>query len=352
VKVNGRQVVVRGPRDLHLEDQDLDLANVGKDEVVVRNRYSAISAGTELSIYTGINPKVYEPNSWCNYPFHPGYAGLGEVAAVGTAVNGLDEGDLVFHHAHHASFDVADSGQFPHVKISKEMMLPEVAVVRFAAIVLSGAIRLTKKDLGDRVVLFGLGLVGQMAAQLYHLSGCEVMAFDPVESRRSVAESIGACAAVYDPGKTNPVEEVGRWTGGRGADVMVEATGLPSVVADNVGAVRREGQVVLLGLPHGRPNSDFTELFRRVFLNWITVVGALERDFPLEPSPLVRHSYLEDVDYLLGLIRKGKLKTKELVSVVAPSEFKGAYEGLLGPFERQASQGEERIGVVVDWSRE
>jgi 2-desacetyl-2-hydroxyethyl bacteriochlorophyllide A dehydrogenase len=350
--LSGKQVVVRGQRDLVLENQDVDLAGLGEHEVVVRNRFSAISAGTELSIYTGINPKVYEPNSWCNYPFHPGYAGLGEVVGAGKGVAGTKEGDLVFHHAHHASFDRGDSRYLPHVKIEREMLLPEVALVRFAAIVLSGAVRLTKKNLGDSVALFGLGLVGEMAAQLFHLSGCEVFAFDPVESRRKVAEAIGACAGVYDPTKTNPVEEVGRLTGGRGADVMVEATGLPSVVADNIRTVRRMGQVVLLGTPHGSSKSDFTELFRQVHLNWVTIVGALERDFPMEPSPLVRHSYLEDVRYLLGLIRKGTLKAKELVSVVAPGEFKEAYDGLLGPYEHQAGSGDERIAVVVDWSRE
>ena len=172
--LTGKQVVVRGPRELRLEDQNIDLVDLGENEIVVKNRFSAISAGTELSIYTGINPKVYEPNSWCNYPFHPGYAGLGEVEEVGTGVAGLKKGDLVFHHAHHASFDRGDPRYFPHVKIGKEMLLPEVALVRFAAIVLSGAVRLAKKDLGDSVVLFGLGLVGQIAAQLFHLSGCEV----------------------------------------------------------------------------------------------------------------------------------------------------------------------------------
>ena len=352
MKLDGRQVVVRGPRDLVLEEQEVNPGGLEENEVVVKNRFSAISAGTELSIYTGINPRVYEPGSWCSYPFHPGYAGLGEVVSVGKGVSVAKEGELVFHHAHHSSFDVADSRYFPHVRITQDMLLPEVALVRFAAIVLSGAVRLSKKDLGDSVALFGLGLVGQMAAQLFHLSGCEVFAFDPVASRRKVAESVGACAAVFDPAKTNPTEELKRLTGGRGADLLVEATGLASVVAENIGGVRRNGQVVLLGTPHGATKSDLTEVFRQVHLNWINVVGALEMDFPLEPSPLTRHSYQEDVAYLLGLIKKGTLRTKELVSVVAPSEFKDAYEGLLGPYERQAGRGEERLAVVVDWSRD
>jgi len=101
VILSGRQIVIKGSLDLELQNVEVN-SDVGETEVLVKNRYTAISPGTELSIYTGINPEVYEPNTWCNYPHIPGYVGLGEVVALGSSVQGLRVGDAVFHHSHHS----------------------------------------------------------------------------------------------------------------------------------------------------------------------------------------------------------------------------------------------------------
>ena len=89
-----------------------------------------------------------------------------------------------------------------------------------------------------------------------------------------------------------------------------------------------------------------TQLFRYIHLNWITVIGALERDRVVFPSDDETHSYVEDVAYVLDLIRRGKLNMKDLMShVLPPSEFKQGYEGLLG-------KKNEYSAVVIDWSRD
>ena len=165
---NGRQIVIKGPVDLKLQNVEVNL-DVGDTEVLVKNRYTAISPGTELSIYTGINPEVYEPNTWCNYPHVPGYVGLGEVVAVGSSVQGINAGDAVFHHSHHSDYDRVETRWLPCVKIDHKELLPEVSLIRFAAIVLSGSVRLSKIELGDKIILIGLGLIGQIGAQLFSL---------------------------------------------------------------------------------------------------------------------------------------------------------------------------------------
>ena len=176
--MEGRRIMIKGPMDLEVQRFEVD-PEPGEGRVLVKNRYTAISAGTELSIYTGTNPRVYEPGSWCNYPHVPGYAGIGEVIAVGPGVGSLKVGDYVFHHPHHASHDVLDSRYGLFAKVPKELYLPEVALARFAAIVLSGSVRLTRVELGDKMALFGLGIIGQTAAQLFSLAGADVIAFDP-----------------------------------------------------------------------------------------------------------------------------------------------------------------------------
>src|ERR1700731_2292 len=125
MKLEGRRVVIKGPMELEIERYSLD-SEVGNSEFIVRNRYTAISAGTELSIYTGTNPMVYEANSWCNYPHIPGYAGLGEVVAAGSEVD-LKPGDLVFHQAHHSGYDKLNQNYSQYTRISNDLLLPEIA---------------------------------------------------------------------------------------------------------------------------------------------------------------------------------------------------------------------------------
>lgn len=339
--LEGRRIVINGPLNLKLEDYTID-ADLSELEFIVKNRYTAISAGTELSIYTGTNPKVYEPNSWCNYPHVPGYAGLGEVVAAGSDVD-VKIGDLVFHHAHHQDYDQLYSGYSHYVKIPESLMFPEVALVRFAAIVLSGSVRLSKIELGDKIALIGLGIIGQMASQLFSISGGDVLAFDPVSYRRNIANKVGYCLEIYDPTKTSALDVATQLNGGKGFDTLVDATGMSQLITANIGAVRPMGQVVLLGSPFASYNADATQIFRQIHLRWLTVKGALERDQLSSPGDISPHSYLSDVSYLLDLIERRKLKVKELLShLMPPKNFNQAYDGLL-------NRKEEFMAVAIDW---
>jgi len=344
VILSGRQIVIKGSLDLELQNVEVN-SDVGETEVLVKNRYTAISPGTELSIYTGINPEVYEPNTWCNYPHIPGYVGLGEVVALGSSVQGLRVGDAVFHHSHHSEYDRVETRWFPCVKIDHKDVLPEVSLIRFAAIVMSGSVRLSKIELGDKIILIGLGLIGQIGAQLFSLAGADIHAFDPIASRRSLADQIGANLDTHDPDSTAPKDFAQSLTDGRGVDTLLDATGQSSLIMSNIEVVRPLGQVILLGAPFAAFDANLTKFLRQIFLKRLKVVGALELDRVTRPNEYVAHPYLFDVTYSLELIHRGKLKTKPLVShVIAPSEFKKGYEGLL-------NKKEEYTTVVIDWQR-
>jgi len=344
VTLKGRRIVVKGPTDVEVEEAEVD-SDIGESEVLIKNRYTAISPGTELSIYTGTNPLVYEPNSWCNYPHIPGYAGLGEAVAVGSAVSGISVGDALFYHSRHAEYDRIDTRWLPCVKIDHADLQPEVSLVRFAAIVMSGSIRLSKIELGDKIVLTGLGLIGQIGAQLFSFAGADIHAFDPVATRRKLAEQIGAVIATRDPTTTTPKDYAMSLTGGRGVDTLLDATGQSSLVMSNIEAVRAMGQVILLGAPFAAYEANLTKFLRQIFMKRLKIVGALELDRITLPNEYVAHPYLFDVNYSLELIRRGKLKTKPLVShVISPEEFKSGYDGLL-------NKKDEYTSVVIDWSK-
>lgn len=342
--IKGREVVIKGPMDLEISETEVD-TDLGETEILVKNRFTAISAGTELSIYTGTNPLVYTPNSWCNYPHVPGYAGLGEVVNVGSSVQGIKRGDAVFHHAHHSEYDRVETRWFPCVKIDRSQLLPEVSLVRFAAIVMSGSVRLSRIELGDKVILVGLGLIGQIGAQLFFFAGADVHAFDPIAARRELADRIGASLDTKDPETTAPKDFAKQITEGRGVDTLLDATGQSSLVMSNIEAVRPLGQVILLGAPFHAYETNLTAFLRQIFLKRLKVVGALELDRMTTPNEYVAHPYLFDVTYSLELIRRGRLKTKPLVShVLPPDRFKGGYEGLL-------KKKDEYTAAVIDWSK-
>ena len=137
--VRGRRVVVPGPREVTLEAFELDDSHLHPDEAIVRTRYSTISPGTELSIYTALDPGVYDPKAWCHYPFQPGYIAVGEVIACGTEgqrrgdVRRCREGDVVFWFGKHASVQRVNLSGFL-LRVPADFDLSVVGLTRMATV--------------------------------------------------------------------------------------------------------------------------------------------------------------------------------------------------------------------------
>ncbi|WP_461173358.1 zinc-binding dehydrogenase [Arthrobacter sp. Z1-9] len=103
-------------------------------------------------------------------------------------------------------------------------------------------------EAGQSVAVVGLGHLGQWMVQAARVAGAErVIAVDMVPARRDLAMSLGATHSV-DPTASDPVEQVRSLTGGRGADVVLEAAGPELAVQQAVLMSRRAGTVVLTGV--------------------------------------------------------------------------------------------------------
>jgi L-iditol 2-dehydrogenase len=101
--------------------------------------------------------------------------------------------------------------------------------------------------LGDTVVIIGAGPIGQMMIMLAKKSGAStVIASDLADLRRDIATKAGADITI-DPSKEDPVNRVREETSGRGADVVIEAVGLPKLWEQAVGMTRDAGTTVLFG---------------------------------------------------------------------------------------------------------
>ncbi len=102
------------------------------------------------------------------------------------------------------------------------------------------------KDAG--VLVIGGGIMGLLTMAIARRRGAKrLWLSDPLEERRAMAKRLGA-SVVIDPAKENLRERVMDLTRGRGADVVAEAVGKPSLVAEALSMVRPRGVLQLVGV--------------------------------------------------------------------------------------------------------
>lgn len=342
-----KQVIVAAQNTVELRDSELD-TNLSPDEILVRTEWTFISAGTELANYTGKDAAVFQPGSWCAYPWKSGYAHVGTVLAAGGQVTRCTVGDRVFSCSAHASM-VKVSQNSLVVQVPGGMDLAVVAASRMAGVATSAAV-MAQIPVHPWVVVFGLGLVGNLAAQSFRVLGGQVIGVDPVASRRKLAER---CGILHTVGGT-PEETHGaitEITGGRMADISVDATGVTPVVLQALKATADVGQVVLLGSPRVPVAGNLTEFLSEIHLRYITMRGALEWVPPTYPPvssgngrTLPISSLLDKQLMIFDWVRQGQMLIEPLITHrLSPVQIKQAYEGLL-------RESETYIGVALDWS--
>jgi threonine dehydrogenase-like Zn-dependent dehydrogenase len=130
-------------------------------------------------------------------------------------------------------------------------MSPESAVYLDPGIFALAGIRDGAVSLGDRVAIFGLGAIGQMAVQMARLSGAvEVFGVDLFSLRRKMAERYGATRAI-DPAGCDVGRMIKEETRGMGVDVALELSGASAALHAAIRATARGGRIVTVGCPEG-----------------------------------------------------------------------------------------------------
>jgi threonine dehydrogenase-like Zn-dependent dehydrogenase len=160
--------------------------------------------------------------------------------------------------------------------------------------------------------------------------------------RREAALAAGA-DQVIDPAAGETREQLARWLGTRGAEVVADATGLPAAVPLAMSLACDGGQVVVVGSPRGQAKevNFYDDLHRR----YLEVTGA-HGNMLFEPAH-TRLAGAWNIDkaqtWLLAALKTGRLNLAGLTSHrIVPAELGSAYEGLL-------NRKEEYLGVVVSW---
>ena len=341
IVMTGQKVVIYRALDVTMEEMEVS-EQLGSHDILVQTDWTFVSAGTELANFTGRDRGVYISGNWNAYPYVPGYANCGRVMRCGAKVTVIDVGQRVFSMAKHVSHHVLSTDDPDIVIVPVPDDIPgDVAVAVRMGLVSITALQTADFDLNDYVAVLGLGLVGNLAAQLFALSGARVIGVDMVESRRALARRVGIEHVIG--GDMDVVERQLRELSGGGVRVAVDAVGQAAISASGIRSVKPYGEVVLLGSPRQEYTADLNEFLEPVHYQWVTIKGALEHRIPRNSGRGIQRSVASNAATVLDLVRSERLKLEELISHRMPaSQIGRAYDGLL-------NDPSTYWGVALDW---
>lgn len=340
----GQHVVFEGVGQAALRRCEIPSPKAG--DVLVESLFTAISAGTERANLmalpnTGTAPGGYNWKRSGGFPFHPGYCGVGRIAACGEGVETLKVGDrVVGEWAGHRSHFVRKAGDLIRIDDDGVDAL-DASLARIAVFALLG-VRKLRIELGESVLIAGQGLLGVFALQAAALSGAvPVFVSDFNPARRELAMKLGATAA-FAPDEQF-VERVLAATAGKGVDGVVEVTGIAKALQQALECVAWEGRISLLGCT--RISDVPIDFYRYVHRRGVSLIGAHNSTRPaLESSPW-RRTEADDYRIFLKLVAAGKMRVRPVISeVVSPEKAPEVYA-------RLADDPDAPLGVVFDWGQ-
>jgi len=324
-----KAVVFTGPRRVEVET--IELPEMGEDEIGVRTLYSGISAGTELWLLTG--------RYWnAEFPTIPGYQKVGVVEAVGGEVKDYAVGDLVFlrftrlmpgtvsHWGGHTSYSVISADEPELFKLPDGLDPVEGSLLCMPAVGYHGAAEVMPIREGERVVVIGLGMIGQFSAQTAQLQGASVIGLDLIDSRLDLAARY-AGATTINPSRQDASAEIKKLCPD-GVDAVIDTSANVDVVNESFEWLRPGGRYCFQGYYPDRTELD---------LLW----PHINEIVMYNPTNCTPEGERQCARYLL----EGKMHIKSLIShVVSVDEAPGMYEMLL-------DRPREAMAVVLDWQK-
>jgi threonine dehydrogenase-like Zn-dependent dehydrogenase len=326
-----RRKIVRGRRIVFVENEIADLEDYeflgpGKAEVTVRAEHTTVSPGTETAVLCGL------PGARRAFPYYPGYSCAGVVIDAGLETDGFPVGQRVVGRIGHASIATVSSNQLFRVPDNVDSV--SASFIELGIIVLQG-VRKARISPGDRVVVLGQGLIGQMCNRMAKLSGAsEVIAVATSRRREATAIKKGGADRFI-------TLESGDVADTLCADIVIEAVGVPGAIETATRCARLGGRVALVGSARGL-SRDFNvgALIRNRRLE---VVGAHISAMPAHDISNQRWTYRAEGELFLKTLEMKMLSVAELVTWSArPEEANAVYECL-------AYGGDHHVGITFNW---
>ena len=331
-----KAIMYEGPRNLKVIE--VPALPMDENQIRVKSLYSGVSHGTEMNVYRGLAPffrKKQDPQTrlfvdakedelW-EYPvrscdpgvWYMGYASVGRVVEKGKNVKNVKVGDIVAIEAPHPEENVVNAEK---AVILPKSISPEKGVLFTNLITAYNGIMDTHINLGDTVVISGLGVIGQLLVQMARMSGAfHVYGTDVLEKRRLAALENG-CDEAFDPSVCDVAMEIRKRTNNRGADKVIEASGNGKALNEAIRIAAPETTITALAWYQGALSSvDLSEEFHH---NRIGIKQS--QTGAMDPSFSNLWNYSRRVESCIKIL--GKLKTENLFTEFNYDDICEAYK--------------------------
>ncbi len=287
-------------------------------------------------------------------PVPLGYSAAGVVLEVGAGVTGFSVGDRVACagplYAAHA--EVLCVPRNLCVQVPSGLSFDEACYAMLGAIALN-AVRLAEPQLGERVAVIGLGLLGLLGVQMLRAAGCRVIGIDVSSGKLELARTLGATQAVLADQAAGAVAD---FTGNLGVDsTLLFASADNSKPVEQAADITRErGKVVVPGLVKLElPRKTFFEKELQLVVPHAGGPGSGDPTYESRgydiPLPLVRWTEGRNLAAFLELVADGRVGVAPLTTHRFPIErCLEAYRLLKG----EADIPPEPIGILLTYPEE
>ncbi|MFC1596910.1 bi-domain-containing oxidoreductase [Planctomycetota bacterium] len=361
--------------DMKVQDVPPPMLSAGM--VLVRNHYSAISAGTESSTVRTARKnllakakerpeqvaqvidvvkqqgpvqayRAVKKRLEAHSPL--GYSCAGEVMEVAPDVVRISAGDLVAcagaEYAHHAEVVAVPVNLC--VKLAPNANLKNAAYNTLGAIALQG-IRQAGLQLGETAAVIGLGLIGQLTCLMLRASGVRVVGIDidrwPVE----FAEKHCADLALE---RSSPgiLEAVRDFTGGLGVDAAIITAGTSSLDPINVAGqlCRKKGKVVVVGaVPTGFEREDYYRKELELRMSCSYGPGRYDPEYEEKgvdyPAAYVRWTERRNMNAFQELLERRRIDVEHLTTHVFP------FDNAADAYDLILTRREPYLGILLEY---
>ena len=266
-----------------------------------------------------------------------GYSGAGIIVDKHPSVEGLEIGNPVAYGGEGTGHGESIlTGRNLVARIPDGVPFEEACFTTLGSIAMN-AIRVAEIGLGDTVAVIGMGLVGQLVAQLATIHGARVLAIDLRAERVALAGELGAERAIV--AGASLADEVRAITGGRGADrVIVAAAAKSSAPSEQALRICRDrGRIIVVGAVE--LSFPWSEMYmKEIQLCMARAYGpgsydpSYERSGRDYPISYVRWTENRNMEEFLSLLERGRVRVDRLVThkfkLDAAAE---AYDAIMAP---------------------
>lgn len=322
-----KAIVFTARERAELMEREIDNRPLKPDEVAGSTIVSLISPGTEIGgMYLGDK-----------FPAFPGYCAVFKVEEKGNEVKDIKVGDIVF-----VSGPSGIGGHHSYQRCGRETVLmipddlnPEIAVhARLMGVSMTTLVTTTAVP-GDMVFVTGLGIVGNLASQIFTSCGYETFGVDPIEIRRKLAEMKGIRTFEKLPFDDHCFsKKVG---------LVAECSGHEQAVLDACKIVRKKGEVVLIGVPRSRKTDIYAfDILELVFKRYVVIRSGWEWEISRYPDENRIGSVFGNFATALKWLKDRRVNVDGLFKVMRPEDAQEAYQMLL-------RKDSDKISVVFKW---